>query len=191
MDNYYEENSAKYIESTISSDMSSLYSLFEKYIPRIGTILDLGFGSGRDLLYFRKQGYETYGVDPSLSFCKHLNELGLTHIYNLRAQDINFQDMFDGIWACASLLHVPSCELNSVFKKCSKALRNGGAIYISFKYGKFEGEREGRFYLDLNEDELRNYLENTSLTLKELMISEDSRKGNDTKWLNAILIKSE
>lgn len=191
MNDYYEENAAKYIKSTISSDMSSLYSLFEKYIPRIGTILDLGFGSGRDLLYFRKQGYETYGVDPSLSFCKHLNELGFAHIYNLRAQDINFQEMFDGIWACASLLHVPSNELNSVFKKCSKALRNGGVIYISFKYGKFEGERDGRFYLDLNEDGLRNYLENTSLTLKEVMISEDSRKENDTKWLNAILIKSE
>lgn len=64
-------------------------------------------------------------------------------------------------------------------------------MYASFKYGKFEGERDGRLYLDLNEDELRNFLKNTSLTLKEVMVSKDSRKGNHTKWLNVILIKSE
>lgn len=120
MNNYYEENATKYIESTISCDMSSLYSFFEKYIHRNGTILDLGFGSGRDSLHFRKQGYEIYGVDPSLSFCKHLDEIGFTHVYHLKAQDINFREKFDGIWACTSLLHIPSSKLNPVFKKCLK-----------------------------------------------------------------------
>ena len=99
----------------------------------------------------------------------------------------DFENMFDGIWACASLLHVSSKDLNFVFKKCSKALKKNGIIYASFKYGEFEGERNGRYFLDLNESTINNYLKGTNLKIKEYIITEDVRPDNSTKWLNVIL----
>lgn len=190
MNHYYEENAKQYIESTISCDMDLLYSFFEEHLPKHGTILDLGFGSGRDSLYFRKKGYEVYGVDPTISFCQHLKDLGFVYVYPLKAQDMDFHNQFDGIWACASLLHVPSRELNMVFQKCSEALKESGILYVSFKQGKFEGERDRRHYLDLTKEELEKYLEGTSLMMKEVLITDDVRKDNPTKWLNVILTKT-
>lgn len=98
--------------------------------------------------------------------------------------------MFDGIWACESLLHIPSNELNTVFKKCSHALREKGIMYVSFKYGDFEGFRNGRFFLDLNEKSILTYLNDTNLKVIEAMITEDVRENNTTKWLNLILQKN-
>ncbi|MGM9969716.1 MAG: methyltransferase domain-containing protein [Anaeroplasma sp.] len=71
----------------------------------------LGFGSGRDSLYFTSKGYEVYAIDPTKSFCDNARKLGINNVYNLYAQDMEFDNVFDGIWACASLLHVPSNEL--------------------------------------------------------------------------------
>ena len=102
---------------------------------------------------------------------------------------MTFENMFDGIWACASLLHVPSKNLNDVFKKCSKALKDSGVMYASFKYGNFEGMRNGRFYLDLTEDSLKTYLKDTGFELVEILFTVDVRPNREDKWLNVILQK--
>ena len=187
MSNFYEDNAKAFIDDTFNCDMSFQYNLFEKYLNNAEKIMDLGFGSGRDSLYFMSKGYDVYAIDPSESFCINAKKLGIKNVYNLYAQDIDFENMFDGIWACASLLHVSSKDLNLVFKKCSKALKKNGIIYASFKYGEFEGERNGRYFLDLNESSINNYLKGTNLKIKEYIITEDVRPDNSTKWLNVIL----
>ena len=102
---------------------------------------------------------------------------------------MNFENKFDGIWACASLLHIPSTQLNSVFKKCYQALKPNGIMYVSFKYGSFEGIRNGRFFLDLNEKSLKKYLSDTNFKIILLCVTDDVRDDKTTKWLNAILKK--
>lgn len=185
MSNFYEDNAKAFIDDTFNCDMSFQYNLFEKYLNNAEKIMDLGFGSGRDSLYFMSKGYDVYAIDPSESFCINAKKLGIKNVYNLYAQDIDFENMFDGIWACASLLHVSSKDLNFVFKKCSKALKKNGIIYASFKYGEFE--KNGRYFLDLNESTINNYLKETNLKIKEYIITEDVRPDNSTKWLNVIL----
>ena len=61
------------------------------------------------------------------------------------------KEMYDGIWACASVLHVPKIELANILQKMCNAVKVGGIIYTSFKYGNFEGERSGRFFCDFTE----------------------------------------
>ena len=152
MSNYYKTNSKEFIDGTINCDMSFQYNFFEKHLDEDAkTILDIGFGSGRDSLYFSKN-YEVYSIDPVEEFCKYAKELGLENVYCKKVEDIEYDNMFDGIWACASLLHIPFNELNNAFKKCYKALKNNGIMYCSFKYGTYEGERAGRFFTDLNEE---------------------------------------
>ena len=187
MGDYYHEHSKEFIDDTFNADMSEQYRLFEKYLNGKGTILDIGFGSGRDSLYFKSQGYDVYAIDPEENFVKQCKELGLEHVYKLKAEEIEFTNKFDGIWACASLLHVHSNELNKTLKKCSAALKTNGVMYASFKYGDFEGERNQRFYLDLNENTINKFLRGTNLELVETLVTEDVRTGVNTKWFNIIL----
>ena len=187
--NYYKEHSEEYIDSTINCDMSEQYRFFEKYLKGTGTILDIGFGSGRDSLYFKSKGYEVYAIDPEESFVKHARELGLNNVFELKAEDIDFNEMFNGIWACASLLHVSSHDIHLVFKKCSLALKNDGVMYASFKYGDFEGIRDGRYYLDMNENSIKYHLLNTGLEIIDMAFSQDVRPNRNDKWINLILRK--
>lgn len=186
---YYSEHAQEFIDNTIDCDMSEQYRLFEKYLNKKGAILDIGFGSGRDSLYFKSKGYKVYSIDPEVKFVKHAKELGLDNVFLLHAEDMNFQNMFDGIWACASLLHIKSVDLNVVFKKCDCALKNNGIMYASFKYGEFEGVRNGRIYLDLNETNLISYLQSTNLKVIRQLISKDVRPGREEKWYNVVLVK--
>ena len=183
---YYKEHAKEFIKDTFNADMSEQYRFFEKYLKCNGTILDIGFGSGRDSLYFKSKGYEVYGIDPEEVFIKRAEQLGLEHIYQLRAEDMDFNNMFDGIWACASLLHISSKILKKVFDKCLAALKSGGIMYASFKYGDFEGERNGRYYLDLNEKTIKSFVK---IPIVEMAITEDVRPNRTEKWLNIILKK--
>ncbi len=191
MNDYYNENAKAFILDTFSCDMSNLYHFFEQYLKDPEVILDLGFGSGRDSLYFQKKGYTVYSIDPTKEFYEHGKGIGLEHVYQMSAQEMNFENLFDGIWACASLLHVPSSELNDVFQKCGKALKENGIIYVSFKYGDYEGIRNGRYFLDLNEESIMKYLKDTDLSILSTLITEDVRPDRTTKWLNVILKKDK
>lgn len=186
---YYNENKDSFIENTINCDMSFQYNYFLKHMNKSGTILDLGFGSGRDMMYFNKLGYSVIGIDTTDSFVSIMKDKGF-EVYLTTAQEMNFENKFDGIWACASLLHVPSNELELAFKKCEKALKDDGVLYCSFKYGTYEGERNGRIFTDLNELLISNYLENTQLVIVDTMITTDVRPDREEKWLNCILKKN-
>ena len=62
-------------------------------------------------------------------------------------------------------------------------------MYCSFKYGDFEGIRQGRFFIDLNEDTFKIYIKNTLFSINEILITNDVRPDRKEKWLNVILIK--
>lgn len=187
---YYEVNSKTFIESTLNVDMSVQYNAFEKYLNNKGCILDLGFGSGRDSLYFVNKGYTVYAIDPSESFCDHARQLGIENVFQMTAQEMTFEDQFDGIWACASLLHVPYCELPKVFKLCKKALKKDGILYASFKIGDYEGERNGRYFTDMTLDKLNEVLLDTELTIIETFENKDNRPDREERWLNVVLRNS-
>ena len=189
MSNYYRENKDEFIKNTINCDMSYHYDLFEKYLSNEAkTILDIGFGSGRDSLYFSKK-YEVYSIDPEEEFCLHAKELRLDNVFCMRVQEMNYQNMFDGIWACASLLHIPTYEMVMVLTKCCDALKENGIMYCSFKLGEFEGIKEGRYFTNLIEQRFRQFVSKTNLTILEVVITKDVRPDKNEEWLNVILKK--
>ena len=189
MKNYYEENASAYIESTFSCDMTAQYNYFEQYSQK-GTLLDIGCGSGRDSLYFQQQGYEVTALDPIEEFCKHARQIGIKKVIKQTAQDMQFKNEFDNIWACASLLHINERELKSVITKCEEALTSGGIMYMSFKYGEFAGERDGKYYCDMTEERIKELLRGTDLQLIFMNVTEDVKKRNNTKWINIIAKKN-
>lgn len=195
--NYYNTNAKAFIEGTMAADVSNLRERFLSYIPKEGYILDWGCGSARDSLAFMEQGYKVDAVDKSKELCElaRLN-LGLV-VDNQDFLELEAVDKYDGIWACASLLHVSSEELPEIFRIAKRALKPEGVIYASFKYGIFEGERNGRFFTDVTLEAFEKILpeinrmdDRYKLELKENWITCDVRESRgDEKWLNLILKK--
>ena len=102
---------------------------------------------------------------------------------------MNFNNEFGGIWACASLLHIPSYELVAVLENCYNALKEGSIMYCSFKFGDFEGELNGRRFLNLMEERFRIYVSKTKFKIIEMCVTDDVRPERSEKWLNVVLSK--
>ena len=106
----------------------------------------------------------------------------------MQCQEIDFDKEFDGIWASASLLHVPSDELDSVLMNLRNSLKENGILYASFKYGDFEGERNGRYFNDLTESAAIEIFEKHEFKVIETWITHDARPGReDERWTNIFL----
>ena len=185
---YYNNKTEEFFESTVMAEVGLLYDRFLKYIPDGGRILDLGCGSGRDTKKFLNRGYKVEAIDGSSELCKLASEYTGIDIKCMDFFDLDEHERYDGIWACASLLHVEKEKLVDLLMKLRSALVPGGVLYMSFKYGDFAGERDERFFVDLNEDEfskIYNKLEGYSKV--DEWYSEDVRRDKDVKWLNEIL----
>ena len=185
--NYYEENAKEYIDRTINADLSSERDELIKLLPNNAKILDIGFGSGRDSLAFVNEGFKVTSIDNCDAFCRHGKEIGL-NVRSISIEDIDYDNEFDGIWACASLLHIKSNELLGVFNKIYKAMKYKGRFYCSFKYGEFEGIRENRYYTDMTLGKMEEILSKTELYLIKHWIREDF-EGRDLKWICFIIGK--
>jgi SAM-dependent methyltransferase len=130
---YYQHNAGTFFADTVEVAMTPLYRHFLPLLPDRGRILDAGCGSGRDAKAFSALGHQVTAFDASPALIA-LAERNLGQpVHCLRFQDITWQDSFDGIWACASLLHVPAVELPDAMQRLCRALEPGGILYASFK----------------------------------------------------------
>ena len=153
--------------------------------------MDFGCGSGRDTKCFLEHGFQVEAIDGSEELCRLAGEFTGIKVKHLLFQELAEKDKYDGIWACSSILHLPKQELIEVIQKMSLALKSKGIIYTSFKYGTFEGERNGRYFTDMTEDSFEEILQTTKeLQIEEQWITSDVRPGRgNEKWLNLILRK--
>ena len=91
-----------------------------------------------------------------------------------------------------AILHLPKDELKPVLAQMSRAVKLGGYIYTSFKYGDFEGDRHGRYFTHFTEESFGEYIHHMNeLGIIEAWTTLDVRPGRgDERWLNIILQKS-
>ena len=102
--------------------------------------------------------------------------------------ELDAWERYDGIWACASILHLPYEEIKAVMKKMAAALKENGVVYVSFKYGEFEGWRNGRYFTDMTQDRVRRLVEETKgMLVEEIWVTADVREGRgDERWVNGV-----
>lgn len=186
---YYEDNAMQYASVTVHADMHETCDRFLSFIKEKGHILDFGCGSGRDSLYFKKRGYEVTALDGSKALCDYAEKLLQQPVICMDFMAFDECDVYDGIWACASLLHYSKDDLSLILRKLHTALKKNGILYMSFKYGSFSGYRDGRYYLDMDEETLGVLLSNISgFGIEEVWVSEDVQKRQE-QWLNVLLRK--
>lgn len=139
---YYEEHADAYHERTIGIDMAALRAELTDRLAAGARVLDLGCGSGRDLAAFRAAGLACAGLDLSAALLA-LSRATAPGCPLVRGAltDLPFRDgAFDGLWVCASLLHVPADAAPGAAREMHRVLARGGFAIVSLKEG--EGARE-------------------------------------------------
>lgn len=195
---YYQRNAKEFFSQTINVDMQNVYQPFLEYLPKPHLsnqqkILDFGCGSGRDSVFFANKGFEVVAIDGSKSLIDLAKQTDTRINWQcLRFDEIakqSWQNQFTGIWACASLLHVPFDDLSKILNDLLSCLRPTGILYASFKYGNSERKKDGRFFCDMNEERWQ-LIENQLNNAKPLKFWQtiDNRKNLQDIWFNLILI---
>lgn len=187
---FYNKNAREYFESTVHLDMSHLYEPFLSRLQPGSKVLDVGCGSGRDSLFFKNQGYEVTAIDGSAELVKLASQLLEQPVLLMDFQKLCLQDQFDGIWACASLLHLEKPALGRVIAYLAEHLKPGGIFYMSFKYGSGECWKDGRYFNYVNEEDLKSIIDRVpGLSVEKCFVTTDVRRDHEERWLNAYLLK--
>lgn len=188
---YYQRHAQDFFSATVNVDMASLYAPFLERIPAGGRILDAGCGSGRDSKAFLQRGYAVEAFDATAEMVALATQHTGLPVRQITFSDVDVTERYDGIWCCASLLHVRMQALPEAMERLAQALKPDGVWYVSFKYGDGERIKEGRHFTDLNEQALEALLTPlTDITLIRHWITEDKRPERTEMWLNALLVKS-
>lgn len=192
--NYYDTHAREYCESTLHLDLYEVYERFLKELASGAHILDAGCGSGRDTKVFLNRGYRVTAIEASTELARLASVFTNQRSEIVLFQNMEFHEEFDGIWACASLLHIPKADMKDVLGRFVKALKPGGAFYISLKEG--EGERvaaDGRFFNDYTARSFRELFAGFP-QLHELAFwktDEIRSQTNQRPWLNFVFKKQE
>ena len=184
---YYNKNAEQFIAGTLTADMTEMRKRFQRYVVPGGQILDAGCGSGRDSLAFVKAGFQVDAFDASEEICRLASEQLGFKVACRRFEDLEGAEEYDGIWCCASLLHVKATDLPDVMNRLKKMLKPGGILYISFKEGEKEWTKDGRYFHNMSSVGCKKLLEETGLEICEIFETGDVREGrNSERWVNAI-----
>jgi 2-polyprenyl-3-methyl-5-hydroxy-6-metoxy-1,4-benzoquinol methylase len=186
---YYDENADQFFQNTVNADMSVLQQRFAELLPAGGRVLDAGCGSGRDAKAFAEMGFDVVAFDASAEMVKRARAHTGLEVLQMTFEDVEWQGEFDGIWASASLLHVPRAKMVGVFRRLRDALVPGGVLYFSFKHGSAQRLVNGRLFTDMDELSIRDLLaavgEVSVVELRETTDVRHSRRGE--KWVNCFV----
>lgn len=187
---YYKHNADQFYVATYDVDMTSLYKIFLYYLPDNASILDLGCGSGRDSLAFKNFGYQVKATDSSEELVEKARQLTGLPVQLENFYELSELNQYDGIWACASLLHCERKRLPEVLEKILNALKVNGICYMSFKYGAGERYKDGRQFTDMDESQAQSLLKKfDNILLLQQWITIDKRPDHNEDWLNIVFQK--
>lgn len=190
-DDYYQQNAQRFYDDTVDVDMSSLYQPFIAHLKPGARILDAGCGSGRDTKAFSDKGFAVDAFDASAELVERATLLTGKPVEVMRFQQLTAVEKYDGIWCCASLLHVPEEELPEVMALLARALKPGGVWYLSFKYGTGERVKDGRRFTDMDESGLRGMIAALKgVQVKETWTTGDRRPDRGDVWINGLVLKN-
>ena len=187
---YYDRYAVPYYEETVDFSMEGQLERFIELLPESADVLDLGCGSGRDTVFLEEEGCVVTAMDGSEKMCELASIHAGKEVLHLKVEDMEFDDVFHGIWACAVVGHFTPDEVKGVMDKILKALKDDGILYFSVKKGERNGKYNGRYFYDYDREALNNLL-NAFPNIKVLDIwkTNDVRADKSDRWFNVLLRK--
>lgn len=196
MSEYYDANATAFISTTRDVDMSDIHRRFLAALPVVegndARILDAGSGSGRDAMAFRLSGHKVEAFDASPAMVAATRDYAGVQARQMRFEDFGWEHLFEGIWACASLLHVAEADLPEVINRLAAHLTPGGVLYLSFKRGTGERVKDGRRFTDMTQESLAVLLYGCrAFDEADIWESQDCRPDRESEvWVNAVVTKT-
>jgi trans-aconitate methyltransferase len=183
---HYENNAEAFWHGTKDHDVSQNTQSFLDALPKNTPldILDLGCGPGRDMQHFKSLGHNPIGLDGSNAFCEMA--MSLTGCTTINESFVNMDlsnHKFHGIFANASLFHVPSNELLNVLKTLRECLLPDGILFTSNPRGNQEGWNGQRYgnYLELEPS--KAYLEQAGFDVLHHYYRPEGKPIEQQPWL--------
>ena len=189
---YYNRNADWYYWTTVGVDMDVFRKKFASYLPNEASVIDMGCGSGRDVMAFSDMGHSAVGLDAAKELLKLAEErLGIKTVY-ADMSEYKAAAPYDGIWCCASLIHLNDEEKARFFRNLDRNLKPGGVLFLSVKDGAETGrDSDGVFTDSCTEAELRKYLEEAGCVMLECKVTADAMGRSGVRWLNVFARKNE
>ena len=187
---FYDTHSEEFAQAANTADMHRDYEHFLRYVPKGGTIVDMGCGSGRDLKFFREAGYVASGVDASEGMCRVAREYSLCDVVHCDALSWTAASKIDAIWSNGSLLHLHTDDIIAFIRTKTEFLKTGGILYSSMKAGIPEGfDEKGRYFTPFSETIVESALADGKLEIAERWTEGDSLGREGFHWEAVILRK--
>jgi len=178
------------------SDINEIKPVADYFIRNLKgrKVLDIGCGPGRDSKYFSENGLDVTGIDATANFIKIASKNApRAKFIKMDMRSLDFpENSFDGIWACASFLHIPKAEAEKTLLGFRRILRPEGLLYVSVKQGTEEKvlekeEYRGRtkFFAFYTEAEFKELIVSCGFKIQTVVID----KKSDT-WINVFAVKN-
>ncbi len=181
---FYREHATAYAARARNLPIRRL-DTFLSMLPPGAAILELGCGGGQDSAYMLSKGFDVTPTDRSAELASQAEALLGRPVGIMAFEELDADETFHGVWAEASLLHVPRASLADVIERIRPALRPAGAFHATFKAGDAEGhDGLGRYYNYPSAELLSGMLNRTGW--HDVAISESDGSGYDgkpTRWL--------
>lgn len=145
---YYVQNALTYAKRNLQIPTKELYVAFSAFLQPSARVLDIGCGAGRDLKELSQRGFCVLGVDYSTRLAKIARAYSKQDVIVADIRSLNLlEGEFDGIWAVASLFHIPRSEISQVLRQLYRFLRSGGVLLTSMQEGEgHEIAQDGRHF---------------------------------------------
>lgn len=186
----YDQIAAEYAERPdLEQTMDAARRRFAARLPRDARVLDVGCGPAHDTAALRGLGLSACGLDRSRGMLAQARSRGVPLLLgDMRRLPVR-DAALDGLWVCASFLHIPRRDGLDVLRELHRALRPGGLLYIGVKQGDSErwvelgGQR--RFFSFYQEAELDRLLRSAGFAIAEGWADPDSR-GRPEAWIGRL-----
>lgn len=190
---YFDENAERCFADAFTIEERSNQDRFLAQLPAGAAILDFGCGSGRDTAYFLERGFDVTPTDGSARLAALASDYLGAPVRVQEFNELEDEALYDGVFASASIMHLEYERLVQVMPKLVRALKPGGVLYVSFKYGdeSMDGYLGKRYYTYMNEERFAELL----ATVPELEVMQVGTFGNehpgqpDFRWLWALLLR--
>ena len=182
---FYNENACVYALRTPGRRHLVKREKFIAMLPPHALVLDLGCGAGHDSEAFLKAGLHLELLDFSWALAAECEKRTNQTVRIEKMEDLNDEFAFDAVWASASLLHLNSGNLENVFFRIFRSLRNGGLFMCSFKEGEVDWiDEHGRSFVAMSETRLVKLAKVAGFEIVDVHRSEpDSDSRSDAVWL--------
>ncbi|MEK1899865.1 MAG: class I SAM-dependent methyltransferase [Rhizobium sp.] len=181
---FYDDNAETYATRDRKPPAARL-DAFLAALPEKARILELGCGGGQDCAYMLSRGFDVTPTDGSAELARQAEKLIGRPVKVMRFEELAAHKEFDGVWAEASLLHVPRTDLLGILALIHNALKKDGIFHASFKAGTGEGHDDfGRYYNYPSSEWLQELL--VAGGWRDIAINEADGGGYDnkpTRWL--------